>query len=209
MEYIDGKSLEEYVMYNGALKPFMAFGYIRDVLGAVARMQERFKLCHGDISPDNIMLRSIIGGGSTPVLVDFGAMQKVQEEAGTVESKVAKQYYSAPELLNTNGRVNETTDGFSLCATLYFLLAGEIRRTTIDRYIEELPSLRSMGVNIGPNLEAVIMKGMALKKDNRYENAQALLEAMLAAAKKDKKSRPEWGMEPPDASNQKNNQKKQ
>jgi len=186
MEYIDGPALNKYVERNGAMDPETALDYIAAVAGAVSQMQERFGLCHGDISPDNIMLRSGKGGW-TPVLVDFGTVQKVQDEIATVEAKVAKQYYSAPELLNSNGRINNTTDGFSLCVTLYYLLAGRIRKTTIDRYIEELPSLTGQGVRISPGIEKVIMKGMALEKDDRYRDAGALLKALKEAIKKDKK----------------------
>ena len=187
MEYIDGPELNKYIERNGAMDVHTALSYITAVTGAVAQMQDRFGLSHGDISPDNIMLRSGKNGSWTPVLVDFGTAQNVQDEVATMPDKVFKQYYSAPELLNTNGKINKTTDGFSLCATLYFLLAGRIRKTTIDRYIEELPSLRSQGVKIGPGIEKVIMKGMALERDDRYRDAGALLRALREAIKKDKK----------------------
>lgn len=203
MEYISGQPLNRMVKQEGALKPKIAYRYICAIAEAVAQMQEKLALSHGDISPDNIMLRET-PFGRTPVLIDFGAAQRMQENIGAQESKIAKQYYSAPELLNSDGKVNPSTDCFSLCATLYFLLAGEISKTTIDRYIEELPSLRTQRVNIGPNLESVIFKGMALRREERYPNVRALLNALSEAVEKDGALQSAWGLE----ENEKNTVKK-
>ena len=208
MEYIDGDALNTVVQRNGAMAPRTAYGYILALVEAVAEIQEKYNLSHSDISPDNIMLRSE-GSGWTPVLVDFGAAQQVQDDIGTVEAKAAKQYFSAPELLTSYGKVNKSTDCFSLCVTLYYLLAGGIGKTTMDRYVEELPSLKSRGVNIGPNLEAVIVKGMSLDRKARYPDARALQEAMIAAVKKDGKIQKDWNFEAAAAAAKKPAEKKQ
>ncbi len=151
------------------------------VCGAVAAAH-RSGILHRDIKPANILVRA----SKEPVLIDFGIAgerrgSELDEGAGVSVP------YAAPEVLFSDAPGDETSDLYSLGATLYALVAGrspyEVRGG--DNSQEGLlsrmrastpPSTGKPGVPDG--LEALLQYALARQPRSRPQSAAALARAI-------------------------------
>ena len=152
---------------------------------------------HGDVKPENILLDS----NGNAKLVDFGlaAMQKDTDEIwGT-------PYYIAPEKVKKD-TVDFRADMYSLGATLYHALTGvapfegDDSVAVVKKRFEGAPRKPSeIRPEITPAIDNLVMKMIALDKDNRYPSFEALLRAftdVLTTGLTQKADRPEGTARP-------------
>jgi len=114
MEFIDGPSLSSLVARQGPIDWADACRYVAEIASGLEDVHAAGVL-HRDIKPANILLDKKT---DRAVLVDFGlaaTASAIREHGGTPG-------YLPPELLT--GQVSETSDVFSLAATLFFLGTG-------------------------------------------------------------------------------------
>lgn len=121
LDYIDGRDLLEVIEEDRArLWPDAIVVMARKLISALAHIHDRH-LLHGDVSPDNICLRS----DGEPVLIDFGSSRPfvpgaAQDPAGF---SLVKDGYSPVELY-TNGVPGPWSDIYALGASLYHAVSG-------------------------------------------------------------------------------------
>ncbi len=142
---------------------------------------------HRDVSPHNILV-STKGAAK---LIDFGlakARDRMSEEtsAGTVKGKLR---YMAPEQVLGPG-IDRRADVWAVGATLYHLIAGappyeaETDVEVVRALMSGAPPPR-LGRAVHPALEAVVLRSLAWRFDQRFATAlefqQALAEATHAA----------------------------
>ncbi|WP_307801140.1 serine/threonine-protein kinase [Actinomadura violacea] len=126
MELVQGRSLQERLV-DGPLPPAEAAAIGRGVLAALRAAHEA-GICHRDVKPANVLLRT----DGTAVLTDFGIA--VLEEASRVTATgglVGSPEYIAPERLH--GREGDpASDLWSLGLMLYVAVEGRnpVRRPT-------------------------------------------------------------------------------
>ncbi len=152
---------------------------------------------HRDLKPGNIM----VGEYGETLVVDWGLAKALgQREVGTDAtplrpssalsssvqtmqgSAIGTPAYMSPE--QAAGKLDElgpTTDVYSLGATLYHLLCGRPPFEKEDLYEilkkvhrGEFPRPRSVLPTIPRGLEAICLKGMALRPEDRYPTARAM-----------------------------------
>jgi len=134
-------------------------------------------LIHGDLKPANILLETT-PEGPHPWLVDFG-MARALAEARPVEGGTPA--YMAPELVRGDPP-SPAADIFSLGATLYHLLTGELpgKGDALEALQERLspdwspPALPASVAD--PELAAIVRKAMAADPGERYSSALAFAE---------------------------------
>lgn len=165
MDYLDGETLKSFLQH-GSLDPNQAFDLMRPMLDALELVHANHVI-HRDISPDNIMLCS---DGSL-CLMDFGAAFEMDFSDQRSVSMVLKSGYAPEEQYRAKGELGPWTDIYALCATIYRAITGVAPDESLQRMIsDEMAWPRDMGVNMSPEQEAILKKGMAPLKADRYQS---------------------------------------
>ena len=185
MEYVEGRSLKDYLAQEGPLEIAEAGRIAREVLTALA-YAHRAGLVHRDIKPGNILLSE---DGKVQV-TDFGI---ARAEAGSTMTQtgtiLGTAYYLSPEQaqgLQLDGR----SDIYSLGVVVYEMLTG--RRpfegdspvSIAYKHVREMPRTPSAHrADVPQALEAIVMTAMAKRPEDRYSSAALMrrdLEAFAA-----------------------------
>ena len=127
-------------------------------------------------------------------VVDFGlAKLRDREELNAVTARgslVGTPFYMSPEQIRAE-ELDARSDIYSLGALMYRVLTGVHPFTAptpvavlTQHLTEELipPSRRKPELHIAPRVEAIIMRAMAKRRDERFESADALRSALATAA---------------------------
>ncbi len=144
MDFIEGRSLRALLEARGGpLDEAEALPWMRQVCDALTYLHTRTPpIIHRDIKPDNI----IITNDGRAMLVDFGISKVYDPDKGTtVGAKAVTPGYSPPEQYG-RGRTGAWSDVYSLGATLYTLLTGQVP--------PEAPDLSSGADELTPPAEA-------------------------------------------------------
>jgi urea transport system substrate-binding protein len=123
MQYLEGESLEEYVIRLGRLPPGEVVRIGRETAEGLAAAHER-GLIHRDIKLANIWLE---GPRKRVKILDFGLARAVHgnQNLSATGQVLGTPYFMAPEQARGDP-VDFRTDLFSLGVVLYTLLAGEL-----------------------------------------------------------------------------------
>jgi len=186
-EFIDGETLRERMR----IAP-MKLSEVLDVATQIASALSAAHaagIVHRDIKPQNIMVRrdeivKVLDFGlaklveQTPLDAEAETRMQVQTQAGMIVGTVA---YMSPEQAR-GMEVDARTDVFSIGVVMYEMLAGEspfAGETTSDVIAAILttepkpPS--SFNQEIPAELDRIVDKTLAKKRDERYRNAKDLL----------------------------------
>jgi serine/threonine-protein kinase len=147
---------------------------------------------HRDLKPQNIFLSRTPLGDVVPKVLDFGISKLLDEEvAGSLTnsgSVMGTTHYLSPEQV-TGSPVDGRSDEFALGVILYECLTGQRPHQgdtifTIMRAISEgrFQRPRALRPDLLPALEAVVLRAMALRADDRYPTVHALGNGILPFA---------------------------
>ena len=188
MEFVSGKSLEAYLSEHGGKISFdEAANILKPVIAALSRVHQK-KIIHRDISPDNIILTENRG----PMLIDFGASRQYDTDKSI--SVILKYGYAPYEQYSRHGDQGPWTDIYALCATFYRMISGKKPPDSVIRIQDsaELVPLSELCSDIPPECEAVIMKGLAVKKQDRLQSMDELYDVLYGNKGKKSKNRSIW-----------------
>lgn len=172
MEYINGINLKEYLNnMGGRLDENTVLTLMKPVFESLYQMHNA-GLVHRDISPDNIMVDS----DGHIKLIDFGSARGQSADTDKTYTVILKHGYAPPEQYYAKGNQGPWTDIYSLCATMYKMLTGQIPPNSVERMEnDEYAAPSSYGVSISSRTEAVLQRGLAVKVNERYQNIGQLL----------------------------------
>jgi putative two-component system response regulator len=182
MEYVPGQDLEEYVKTNGPLSLAKACDIIQQVAAALSEAHKH-NLVHRDIKPANIKLTP----DGQAKLLDFGLARQFNNrmtEPGTVLGTLD---FMAPEQTSDAAAVDIRADVYALGATLFWCLTGRTPFLAKKNIVQQVtyrqnqppPSVRTWRSEIPGELDAVIIRMMALRPDDRYSSPQMVMQALL------------------------------
>lgn len=184
MELMPGETLKDLVETEGPLSPERAVTYILDVIEGLHEAHRR-GIIHRDMKPSNCFLthdRCRVKVG------DFGLSKSLTGPSdhhltgagvflGTILFASPEQFLGEP--------LDYTSDIYSVCATLYYLLCGaaphqhENPQMVISRRCtEDPPPLRSKRPDIPRSLEAIVLKGLQRDRGRRWQTLDDLRDAL-------------------------------
>ncbi len=199
MEYIEGISLKEYLKQKGGkLSEEESLAILRPVLEALEKVHAA-GIVHRDISPDNIMLTfaeegktgagqsdvsAVYGNISAVKLIDFGAARMTSKNDQKSLTIILKHGYAPEEQYRSHGEQGPWTDVYALCAVLYRMLTGKVPEPAMDRLFSDgLKRPEELGVKVTPTVSEAIMRGLAVKKEDRIQSVRELMDALYAGKK--------------------------
>jgi serine/threonine-protein kinase len=181
MEFVDGPTLDG--LMSGA-EPVRREDVLRILREAAAGLDYAHQkgIVHRDIKPANIMLDST---GQVKI-TDFGIAKVSSSEQFTMTGTiVGTPNYMSPEQVQGLPTVDGRADQFSLAVIAFEMLTGEKpfsgeHLTTVVYKIvagDPIPP-RRLNPTLGPEIEAVLRKGLAKQPDARYLSCLEFVNAL-------------------------------
>ena len=169
MEFLEGRPLSEYLEVYGRLSPETLYSRFLPICKSLA-MVHGLGIIHRDISPENIMVLK----DESLKLIDFGSAVSFRDDQ--TKTVFLKDGYAPPEQYRRNGRLGPWTDIYSLSAVGYRLLTGTVPENSLQRaFYDTLKPPSALGVRISPRLEAVLMRGLAVRPEDRWQSIDEML----------------------------------
>ena len=121
MDYIDGRTLDDYLAEKGKLTEEETVKLLKPVAAALDYAHTQ-GVVHRDVKPGNVMIRR----DGTPFVLDFGIAREIQETMTRVTGKLSSGtlMYMSPEQLNGSSP-KPAQDIYSFAAMAYECLKGE------------------------------------------------------------------------------------
>ena len=171
MEYIHGEDLATRIR-RGVLPEDEALKYIRQV-GEALKVVHAQGLLHRDVKPGNIMVRFT---DNEAVLIDFGIAREFTPDLTQTHSIHGTECYTPIEQYNPRAKRGAYIDVYALAATLYVLLTAQLPTAAPNRMAgDTLIPPKQHNHGISDRVNQAILKGMALRKENRPQSVQAWL----------------------------------
>ncbi len=178
MEYVDGPSLSQVIRRDGPLHPRRAAELAGEVAAALGFAHSR-GVVHRDVKPGNVLLTAT---GQSKV-TDFGiarALSSPDDDLTQAGSVMGTATYFSPE--QAQGLpVDPRSDLYSLGVVLYEMVtgrppfSGDTPLAIAYKHVQDQPAPPSTIVPEVPRgLEAIIMKLLQKRPDDRYPSAEAL-----------------------------------
>ncbi|MDX1888891.1 Stk1 family PASTA domain-containing Ser/Thr kinase [Mycolicibacterium sp. 050158] len=183
MEYVDGVTLRHVVQHDGPIVAHRAVEIVADVCQAL-EFSHQHGTIHRDVKPANIMIDT---SGAIKVM-DFGIARTLTDTGQRLTQTAAilgTAHYLSPEQARGEN-VDARSDVYSLSCVLYEALTGQppfegdSPVAVIYQHVREdpRPPSRCHG-DISPELDAVVLKGLAKNPENRYQSAAQLRADLL------------------------------
>ena len=175
---------------EGPLSLERACHLIKQVLRSVAQAH-RAGVIHRDIKPDNIFVTTTDGESEHVTVLDFGVakLRTADNSDNTVTqmgSILGTPKYMAPEQTQ-DVPIDGRADLYSVGVILYEMLLGVVPfdgenplAILMAHANDRPPSFETLKPDHGlhPAVQSVVMKALEKARERRYENAEALLEAV-------------------------------
>ncbi len=188
MEYVEGTDLAHHVKKGGPLPVDQALDHI---VQAARGLEHAHKLgiFHRDIKPANLLLDKqgtvkILDMGLARIQEPEKTAAKVDEEAALTGKGniVGTVDYMSPEQAMNSRNADHRSDIYSLGITLHFLLTGKPMfggDTVLARIMAHretpVPSLRAARRDVPREVDTILQRMAAKKREDRYQSATALI----------------------------------
>ena len=187
MEYVEGKTLKEYIEEKGSLSNSEIKILLCQIINALKYVHEK-GMVHRDVKPSNF----VMSGVNTLKLFDFGiAKNRDASIADYTETQTTQQMgtpmYMSPEQIKSTKNVNSHTDIYSLGVLLWQMVKGVAPYNTSSISAFEL---QTQIVNEPLELtntiwDAIIQKATAKLPVDRYTGMDKLLSDVEMVGAKD------------------------
>ena len=180
MEFVDGESLGQMVERRGPLPEQEAIDYIAQVCEGLQRAHKQ-GLVHRDVKPDNILITR----DGVAKLTDLGLVKDTDDDLNLTKTGrgLGTPHYMAPEQFKNAKNVDVRGDVYSLGATLYALVTGQVpfeNTSPLDCWMKKIrndfPSPKSLNPALSDRVDWAIRRAMSADPDRRPVSCREFLE---------------------------------
>ena len=177
MEWVDGQPIHQWARARPRAEVLRLFVAVCD---AVQHAHQRGVL-HRDLKPSNVL----VDASGQPRVLDFGLARPLETtgEAWTRSADfLGTPAYASPEQLSESSEpLDVRTDVYSLGVLLHEMLLGRRPHADVDGLEQLLAIVRSdpprpstWDSSLGTELEAILLRALAVERDERYPTVDAL-----------------------------------
>ncbi|MBV8878743.1 MAG: serine/threonine protein kinase [Planctomycetaceae bacterium] len=187
MQYFDSENLK-YSLWNAPERVVgHEFRILRQVGEALAYLHAR-GIVHRDVKPENVL----VNVRQEARLIDFSLAQSKMDRLLQFGKRVdGTPLYMAPEQIRGE-KCDPRADVYSFGVMTYELLTrrppflGTTQDAILDKHLKEAPPpLRAWVPTLSPDLEALVLKALAKKREERWPDLATLLYELGKWEKKD------------------------
>lgn len=189
MELAEGSTLRQIFAQHKILPLDFAVTVTAQTCAALAEAH-KLDIVHRDIKPENLIAKQTATGWQVKVL-DFGIAKLQEEAAGNLTQD--GNAMGTPQYMSPEQCLGEPLDGrsdvYSMGVLIYEMLCGTVpfRAATSSAvamlHIQTPPApLRQINPNVAPQVEAVVMRALEKRRENRQPTALALSQELIQAA---------------------------
>ncbi|MEK6238438.1 MAG: protein kinase, partial [Planctomycetales bacterium] len=193
MEYVEGKDVRIYIRGFGKLPIDWSVEVIRQTCLGLQHAFER-DVAHRDVKPSNILV--IDGDDADPPrvkILDMGLARFISEHQCTVLTTTGQALgtidYIAPEQAEDTKRVDCRADVFSLGASFFHMVTGEVpfpgknpMEKLMARAVKTAPPASSIQEDVPEEISHIIARMLEREPDDRYQTPQDVADDLNAFA---------------------------
>jgi serine/threonine protein kinase len=190
MEFLEGRPLSA-LMEKGKIEKKRSAQIGLQILSALSHAHTQ-GIIHRDLKPDNIMLVNQAGAkGDFVKILDFGLAKMVRDNQSEQKLTQAGMILGTPSYMSPEQAVasesDHRTDIYSIGFVLYEILVG--RRPFVVTGTEEILRAhvftaptppRTLNPSLSVEIEAMLLKALAKKKEERFQSAEEFLQTLNA-----------------------------
>ena len=185
-EYLEGRTLSQVIAELRGPLPLQRTVNTMNQLASALDFAHQRGLVHRDIKPSNVF----VGADDHVTLMDFGIAKALQggQQMTRTGTMVGTPEYMSPEQAEGK-QIDQRSDIYSLGVMLYQLLTGrvpfaaETPTAILLAHVTQTPmSPRQLNPAIPPAVEAVVMRSLAKRPEDRFASAGELAQALAQAA---------------------------
>jgi len=194
MEYLEGTTVGELVLRDGAMPVARSVHLLRQVCAGLAEAHGK-GLVHRDVSATNIMVCRYGGEYDFVKILDFGLVKSIVqgEHSQTITRSLrllGTPLYMAPERLRDPGDVDARADIYAVGAVAFFMLSGRKMFTSNDELaltscvLNETPPRLSTAAaqSIPPELDELVARCLEKRREDRPQHIGELIEVLETLA---------------------------
>jgi serine/threonine protein kinase len=184
MEFVEGQTCSELIKAKGKLPERFGLMVTRCVAAAMAHAWEH-KIVHRDIKPDNIMITK----DGEVKLTDLGLARTAKQESTLTITGVVmgSPAYISPEQATGEKNLDSRSDIYSLGASLFHMLTGEVPydgetplHVMLKHMNDPLPDVRAKVPQVSEATRHLIFRMMEKRPEQRFQSAQEVEAATRA-----------------------------
>jgi len=192
MEFLHGRPLQALLRHNVQVPLEVAGPIVVQICDALEAAHKR-GIVHRDLKPDNVYLISMKGKKNFVKVVDFG-IARVTDDAGVSTGKTqtgmvmgTPAYMSPEQGSGASNKIDGRSDVYSLGVMMFQLATGRLPfpgsnfgEVLIGHIQVPPPQPRSLNPQIPEPFEAIILKCLQKKQEDRYASMKELKHALEA-----------------------------
>jgi serine/threonine protein kinase len=189
MAYIEGKLLSAYIRPNSPQTERNVLLLIHKLALALVEAHNH-GIVHRDLKPGNVM----IDGRGEPIIMDFGLAHQTQSESQVRLTQsgmlIGSPAYMSPEQVEGDlERIGPASDQYSLGVIFYELLTGQLpfqgslAAVLGQIVVKQPPSPAALRHGLDPRIEAICLRMMAKRSENRFGSLSEVADELLRVLK--------------------------